>query len=88
MESYPDKVLKDLDGRTATKAPWQRNSTNKPFKKRPYPVKTVEGLDEDEEDDDDDAYALDDYYEDDDYGDEEDDEDDEDEDQVAYVDEE
>ena len=40
-------------------------TTKKPYKKRPYPVETAEGLDEDEEDDDDDdAYALDDYYED------------------------
>ena len=29
MESYSDKVLKDLGGRSATKAPWQRNSTKK-----------------------------------------------------------
>ena len=33
-ESFPDKILKDIDGRTATKAPWQRNTTKKkPFSK-------------------------------------------------------
>ena len=66
VESYPDKVLKDLDGRTSTKPTWSRTTTKKHFKKRPYPVKTVDGLDEDEEyeeDDDDDTYVLDDYYE-------------------------
>ena len=33
-ESYPDKVLKDLDGRSATKAPWQK-SPNK-MKRKPF----------------------------------------------------
>ena len=34
-ESYPDKVLKDIDGRTATKSPWQRNSTKQnPFNQK------------------------------------------------------
>ena len=98
VESYPDKVLKDLDGRTSsTKPTWSRKTTKKPFKKRPFPVKTVDGLDEDEdyeEDEDDDTYALDDYYEDEDYGnevwfgDDGDDDDEWDEDQVAYIDEE
>ena len=94
VESYPDKVVKDLDGRTSsTKPTWSRKTTKKPFKKRPFPVKTADGLDEDEEyeeDDDDDTYALDDYYENEDYGDEGDYDDDyeEDEDQVAYIDDE
>ena len=59
MESYPDNVLKDLDARSSAKQSWSRQAfPQKPFKKRPYPIKTVEGLDEDEEDDDDDdAYA-------------------------------
>ena len=94
VESYPAKVLRDLDGRTSsTKPTWSRKTTKKPFKKRPSPVKTADGLAEDEEyeeDDDDDTYALDDYYENDDYGDEGDydDEYEEDEDQVAYIDDE
>ena len=35
-ESYPDKVLKDLDGRSATKAPWQQRhpQKEKPFQKK------------------------------------------------------
>ena len=28
-ESFPDKVLKDIDGRTATKAPWQTSNSSK-----------------------------------------------------------
>ena len=33
-ESFPDKVLKDIDGRTQTKAPWNKNSSRrKPFNK-------------------------------------------------------
>ena len=92
-ESYPDKVLKDLDGRTATKAPWQqRNIHNKkPFHKtRTAAAKMAGGTDEEYEDEDD-VNAVDDdynddedaYYEDDDY---EEEEYEEDEDQVAYVD--
>ena len=84
-ESFPDKVLKDIDGRTATKAPWQqRNSSRKPFhKKRTFPTKPLEDTDEDDEDDDD-AYVLDDYEDDEEwYGDEGDDDEDADDDQVA-----
>ena len=95
-ESYPDKVLKDLDGRSATKAPWQKSPNKmkrKPFDKKTGHAKMAEGMDEDEydeeEDDvnalDDDDYNEDDWY--DDYSEEEDDEE-IDEDQVAYVDEE
>ena len=97
VESYPDKVLKDLDGRSSTTKPsWTKKKPTKPFKKRPYPVKAADGLDDDEdeyEDGDDDVQAIDDYHEDEEYGDEvwygdEDAEDEEwDEDQVAYVDE-
>ena len=96
-ESYPDKVLKDLDGRSATKAPWQKSPNNmkrKPFhKKKTGHAKMAEGLDEDEyEEEEDDVNALDDddYNEYDWYGDYSEEEDDEefDEDQVAYVDEE
>ena len=50
VESYPDKVLKDLDGRTSTTKPtWSPKSTKKPFKKRPHPVKTADGPEEDED---------------------------------------
>ena len=45
-ESFPDKVLKDIDGRTQTKAPWQQNSTKrKPFnkhEKRAFPAQMAD----------------------------------------------
>ena len=92
-ESYPDKVLKDIDGRTATKAPWQKSQRKKkPFhKKRTSSAKMAEELDEEEdEEDEEDINALDgdDYDEDEWYDEEADEEYDEevDEDQVAYVD--
>ena len=98
VESYPDKVLKDLDGRSSTTKPsWSKKKPNKPFIKRPYPVKTADELDDDEDEDEDgdnDTYAIDDYYEDDEhgdeawYGDDDGDDDEWDEYQVAYVDEE
>ena len=96
-ESYPDKVLKDIDGRSATKPPWQKSQNKtkkKPFrKKRTSPAKMAEGLGEGEDDDDeDDINALDgdDYDEDDWYDEDADEEYDEEADdgQVAYVDEE
>ena len=93
-ESYPDKVLKDLDSRTATKAPWQRNERTSSFKQTPFKrfnrtrsAKMVDEEDDDYDDDydDDNISAADDDYDDDyDYGDE--DEDDDDPDQVAHVD--
>ena len=58
-ESYPDKVLKDIDGRQHTKAPWQKSTSvkKKPFRRRPHPAKMAEDDDDDYEDD---ANALDD----------------------------
>ena len=94
-ESFPDKVLTDIDGRTATKAPWQKSQRKKtPFhKKRTSSAKMAEEFDEEEdEEDEEDINALDDddYNEDEWYDEEADEEYDEevDEDQVAYVDEE
>ena len=91
-ESYPDKVLKDLDGRNATNTPWQHNASNQKqlFKKRTYPAQMAE-QDDDDYGYEDDANAIDEdgyeetWYEED--GDEVDDED-YDEDQVALVDDE
>ena len=64
-ESYPDKVLKNIDGRTTTNAPWQRNLTK--TEEIPHttnlPRKMAEGLGEDEDDEHgDDINALDDDY--------------------------
>ena len=99
-ESFPDKVLKDIDGRTQTKAPWQKNpSRRKPFnknKKRSFLAQMADEQDDDEDEDEDDydINAIDDDYdyEDDVWYEEGDDDDyddeDADEDQVAYVDEE
>ncbi len=58
-EPYPDKILKDIDGRTTIKTPWQqqrKQSNRKPSikKKRSYPSNFAE-----EEDEDPDVYALD-----------------------------
>ena len=38
-ESLPEKVLKDIDGRSTTKAPWQSSFQKKPFQGRGFKKK-------------------------------------------------
>ena len=53
-ESFPDKVLKDIDGRSATKAPWQKSHhKKKPFHKKRTSSARMAGEYEDEEDEED-----------------------------------
>ena len=62
-ESFPDKVLKDIDGRSATKAPWQKSQhKRKPFnKKRTSSARMAEEYaEEEDEEDEEDANAVDD----------------------------
>ena len=89
-ESYPDHILKEVDGRSATKACWQNNVGNfkkKPSEKRTHPVNMAE--DDGDYGYEDDVNALDEdvpaetWYGDDGYA---DDDEDYDEDQVAHVD--
>ena len=62
-ESFPDKVLKDIDGRSATNAPWQKSHRKKkPFhNKRTSSARMAEDYEDDEdEEDEEDANAADD----------------------------
>ena len=101
-ESMTEKVLKDIDGRTGTKPPWQRSKPfqkKKPFhKKRTSSAKMADEVDEEDDDEDyydDDVQAIDEeeewdedtWYGEDDWEDEEEEEEWE-EDQVAHIDEE
>ena len=54
LESYNEKVLRDLDGRTFTKPPWRQSHHNKSFNKRIH-ASFLHDVTED-----DDAYVLDD----------------------------
>ena len=86
-DSLPEKVLKDIDGRTVTKAPWQ--GSRRPFKGKGFKKKSYAHYC-DEDDDEEDVDAVDDEWHD--FDDEEEEWEDpneeEDPDQVAYVDEE